>query len=457
MRINANSPIEHITIRVPSCIDIKRVPPQASNASCYVPTNRPTDSIIVVQHGSPTRATEISFVRRYVLESRSKINNLLNNNRNNNSVSKWMELLGSMDNSTHSIGSLSLAQFVLPGSHDSGTFNLTLEAALPPDAFIGVAVDICHLLRIFGVKLNCSNIEEVSDVISYPWAVTETMDWWEQLTIGGARSFDYRGYYDKSIKTWVAQHSLAGGLSSSVANLTQSVASFLQQNRGELVLIEYTVYQGGNESDLVQQLVDGVAPFGYLWQSGVTIPGNPSISDMIAANQRAIIVRANGNQQGNVSQGISNDWPNSCNNSFIHQYDQKAIANFASMQPDAMRKFAWQATADVECIVFGMLGVIENNNDKCQKLFGFNCTATLMGIINQLNSEFSLQLVLDAYTSVTPLSKALYFGNVWNFDHPNPRLTVDDTQVLNAIVLANRARTISTNKHIDQHANANHQ
>jgi len=335
---------------------------------------------------------------------------------------------------------------VLPGSHDSGTFNLTLKSAQPPDAFVGVVAEACRLLRLFGVKINCTDLEMVAELISFPWAVTQTNNWERQLSEDGVRSFDYRAYYDKQIDggTWVFEHSLAGGIHTSVANATAEIVRWLDQQPGELIVFEYKVFSGGNETDLVQQLLAGLQPYGYHWADGVTIPGNPTISQMIAAQQRAIIVLANGNQgAGNVTQGISNDWPNSCNNSFIHNYDKAAIGKFAVEQPDAMRKFAWQATAGIECIVLGVLGVLANDNGECQRAFGFNCTATLLGLINQLNAEFSFQWVLDAYAAVSPLSSAVYYGNIWNFDNLDTDLT-DIARLLNAITLAILHRPAAT-------------
>lgn len=336
----------------------------------------------------------------------------------NVAASSWMKDLGSMNSDSLSLGKLSLADIVLPGTHDSGTFNLTLHVVEPPDSFVGDIDQACAILNSFGIEINCNDTQEVAEVLSLPWSVTQVTDWYGQLQTG-CRSFDYRGYYNTNTSEWVAQHSLYGTSLTSPSELTKQVTNFLQQNEGEIVVIEYSIYGDGDKNDLVSQFLAGLGEYGYNWDSGVILPGNPSISEMIGNNQRAIIVEANGGQRSPVSSGIVNDYPDSCNKTQILSYDANAIELFAQELPNAMRKIGYQDTPDVECIVFGTIGsLVIPGNLECEKYFGFSCSIDLMGYIDQLNALFSLSYVLDSYSTLTPISKAQYFGNIWNFDHP---------------------------------------
>ena len=367
-----------------------------------------------------------------VVHSPSDIFSFFNFNVQPNS---WMKDLGSMNSSSNSFGQLPLSNIVLPGTHDSGTFNLTLNVVNPPDSFVEDIDKACNLLNLFGIDINCNDAQEVAEVLSLPWSVTQVTNWYGQLQTG-CRSFDYRGYYNTVTDEWVAQHSLYGTSKTSPAALSSQVKLFLDENPGEIVLIEYSIYGNGNKSDLVDQFMNGLGKYAYNWDSGVVIPGNPSIYTMIQNNQRAIIVEANTGQRSPVSQGIVNDYPNSCNKTQILSYDANAIGLFAGEQANAMRKLGFQATPDVECIVLGTVGVLVPGNLICNSLFGFKCSADLMGYINQIDQYFTLSYVLESYSKINSITQATYFGNIWNFDHPNWSF-IEAAVSLNAMILLN--------------------
>ena len=350
-------------------------------------------------------------------------------------LTDWMNTLGSLSNTPGALGSLPLVSVALPGTHDSGTFNLTLVPIEPPDAFTLIIQDVCIVLNKFGIEINCTVPEIVADALSYPWAVTQNYDWKLQLE-QGARSIDYRGYYLEDTNEWVIQHSLAGTNRTSPEALGHTVVEFLNAHPGELVVIEYTNYNG-NVTDLVNRFTRVLGDLCYHWTDGVTIPGNPTISQMIANNQRAILVAANYNSGGPVNQGISNDYPDSCNLNYILNYDTNAMKNFANETDDAMRKIGYQVTADADCVVLGILGtVLLQSNLLCKPTTGFLCSDTLVGYIKQLNSRFTLHYVVSAFSQVSPILETTYFGNIWNFDLVEPELT-GIVISLNLITMAN--------------------
>ena len=357
-------------------------------------------------------------------------------------ANNWMELLGSQNATKGSLGSLTLAEIALPGTHDSGTFSLTLQTVEPPDSFVLIMNDVCAILNNHNIPLNCSDADKIAEFLSYPWSVTQKVNWKNQME-SGCRSFDYRAY-QRGSNDWVIQHSLTGSNFTSPQELSSAVVNFLEKNPGELIIIEYTIYDSGNETELINLFLTGLGKYGYHWVEGTTIPGNPLISQMIANNQRAILVSENFGQQENVSVGISNDYPDSCNNQFINNYDGNAIQNFAKETANAMRKIAWQITPGAECISLGILGSLIKDNSLCMNSFGFNCSIDLMGYINQLNPEFNINYVFDEYSQVKPIDQAFYFGNLWNFDHPDWSF-IQNIPSLDIVLLSNQLKSFSEN------------
>ena len=352
------------------------------------------------------------------------------------SPTNWMAQLGSMKTDSYSLGSMTLVDIVLPGTHDSGTFNLTTTVVEPPDSFVEIIDTACEDLNNIGYTINCNDTQQVAEILSLPWSITQRVNWYGQLQTG-CRSFDYRGYYDERTSKWVIEHSLIGTNRTTPATLSAEVVKFLNENPGELVIIEYNVYGSGDINDLVSEFMKGLGKYGYHWTDGVTIPGNPTISNMILNNQRAILVAENGGQRSSVTQGIVNDYPNSCIQSTILDYDSNAIGLFAQESPDAMRKLGYQTTVDAECIVIGTAGFVVPGNTICELTMGFDCSADLMGYINQLNSLFDISYVIQSYTSIKPLKDANYFGNIWNFDHPDWSF-IKSVVNLNTILIENK-------------------
>lgn len=350
----------------------------------------------------------------------------------------WMGDLRSMEECEGCLGSLTLAEVALPGTHDSGTFNLTTESTVPPDEFAELVDEACVLLNILGIDIDCTAAVEVANKLTVPWAVTETTGWTGQLLAGG-RSFDYRGYYEEESDIWVIEHSVIGSVPNTTAvMLAQEVRAFLDSHQGEIIIIEYKC-QNGNCTDLADRFLTHLGPYGYHWTKGVVIPGNPTLAEMVRNDMRAIVVQENGGQRSNVTVGIMNDYPDSCNLTEILSYDSEAIQLFASEDADAMRKIGYQATADVECIVRGFVGqLLEHDSNYCVPFIGFDCSICLLGYIDQLDQYFTLEYVLDAYALVKPISQAQYFGNLWNVDNIMPRFA-DVIIALNALLLVNDA------------------
>ena len=313
---------------------------------------------------------------------------------------------------------------------------MTTKVVEPPDSFVGVIDEVCGKLNQYGIQINCNDTQEVSELLSLPWSITQTTNWYGQLHTG-CRSFDYRAYFNTETNEWVAEHSLYGTNKTSPAALTAQVSRFLDENPGEIVIIEYKIYGSGDKDDLVAQFLKGLGKYAHNWNDGVEIPGNPTIAEMISNNQRAIVVQENGGQRDPVNQGIVNDYPNSCNRSEILAYDANAINLFSQEQPNAMRKLGFQDTADADCIVGGMVGdLILPGNKYCELHFGFKCSADLMGFINQLNPLFTLEYVISSYIQNKPIAEANYFGNLWNFDNPDWSF-IRHVASLNSITLAN--------------------
>lgn len=134
-----------------------------------------------------------------------------------------------MGNHLSKLGNKSLKQITLPGTHDSGAYNLT--DTLMPDA---ESDTIEHLVWLAEHLLT-----PVGDIIR-DWSVSQDRSFYQQLQ-GGIRYLDVRAGWDNSTHTWRAFHLQIGN---NILDLMTEVRLFLDSHPKEIVILEVSHLDG---------------------------------------------------------------------------------------------------------------------------------------------------------------------------------------------------------------------
>lgn len=177
-----------------------------------------------------------------------------------------------MGDSLSVIGSKTLKQLTLPGTHDSGAYYLT-NALMPGEK--NANVDVATVLSIeLGIP--------VSDIIT-PWGLAQDTDLYQQLE-GGIRYFDFRcGWYQG------AWHTFHYEIGHPAETLLRDVAKFIAQHSGEVVILEISHFEGApSDEDVISLenlILQNLGPNLYPVDSSFS----RTISDLISSGQRVMV------------------------------------------------------------------------------------------------------------------------------------------------------------------------
>lgn len=137
------------------------------------------------------------------------------------------------------LGSKTLKDITLPGTHDSGTYYLT--NALMPDA----ASELDEALLILAELLD----RPIEDVV-HEWSQSQTLNFYDQMS-GGIRYFDLRAGWDKDYQDWRTFHLVIGD---TVSNLLRNITQFINDHPKEIVVVEISHFDGSPTTSNVEQL-----------------------------------------------------------------------------------------------------------------------------------------------------------------------------------------------------------
>lgn len=218
---------------------------------------------------------------------------------------KWMEVAGT----TH--GDVPLNQWVLPGTHDSGTSSITSNSAWAPDA------EWYHYVKTIVAK----------------WAKTQTKPIQGQLN-DGIRYFDLRVAKADSGTGYAFVHSLEGD---SVEAALEAVQVFLANNTQEIVILDFNKFYATEAFDhagLVALILKYLGPLIIPPQQiGTLTPNNiwRSSGRVIVAYADDTIVSQNPSKlwprQEASNSAISSPWPNTNDITVLKQKLDASIIN----------------------------------------------------------------------------------------------------------------------------------
>jgi len=241
----------------------------------------------------------------------------------------WMGRMG--------IGNFTLQEITIPGTHDSGSYQLTDELVDIP-LYIEEIVLIADELGL-----------PVSEIINW-WAQTQTRDFFTQF-LDGIRYVDLRIFYDNSSNIWKTHHGPVVG--NPIEVILQNTQRFLSLFPSEVIVIEMS-HDFGQTLQQEQMLIDLINEYlsSRLWSPAM---GFQPINKMISSGKNVIVTLTFDILPDTIWPGstIINSYANSPVLSKMEQYNLQQIKLWEqhSIFPNQLYKISWILTPNDETIL----------------------------------------------------------------------------------------------------------
>lgn len=232
------------------------------------------------------------------------------------------------------LGSKTLKEVTLPGTHDSGTYYLTETAQQ------GDAPEFWDAIYTLADKLD-KNV----GAVAIDWSKTQDRNFYEQMQ-AGIRYFDLRAGWNQSTSTWVTFHFIQG---SPVIELLQNISQFLNDNPKEIVIVEISHFRGSPSQSNIQTLKDMVFQTLGSYLYPVDLKFSFTIGEMISKGLRAIVTMEQGFDDVNIwpPESIYNTYADTPDLAkmveFNNQTTQQYMKNGCNM---CLFKISWTLTAN---------------------------------------------------------------------------------------------------------------
>lgn len=176
----------------------------------------------------------------------------------------------------HRIGNSTLLDLTLPGTHDSGAYELYDEFGPGTNPKLNELVEIANKYGIPAFQLVKA------------WALAQNLTFYEQMMVG-VRYFDLRCCFDVNTNQFRTCHMILGN---PVQTLLNDVRRFMDEHPTEIVFIESSHYDGSSLEN-----VTGLAEMFLTTFDGLLYPRSDNfqstISEMIAKNWRVLVSMEN--------------------------------------------------------------------------------------------------------------------------------------------------------------------
>jgi hypothetical protein len=241
------------------------------------------------------------------------------------------------------IGTKTLKDITLPGTHDSGTYYLT-DKPMPGDQS-PLWEDLFKLADL---------VDKSVGKVAIEWGQSQDQTFYQQMT-GGIRYFDLRSGWDKDSKTWVTFHFVIG---SPVQYLLQNISTFLTDHPQEIVVVEMSHFEGypssGDISSLKAMVSTILGPFLY----PVDLSFSFTIAQMVSSGKRALVTMEEGydNQFIWPPSAIHNTYADTSDLTKMVNYNNQTVQKFmAGTWTNTLFKISWTLTPDGTCITESVL------------------------------------------------------------------------------------------------------
>ena len=232
------------------------------------------------------------------------------------------------------LGSKTLKEVTLPGTHDSGTYYLT---DIPQQ---GESPDFWDAIYVVSNKTNKS-----PGVVAIDWSKTQKINFYEQMK-GGIRYFDLRAGWNQSTSTWVTFHNVQG---SPVIELLQNISQFLKDEPKEIVIVEISHFRGSPSQNDIQTLKNMVLQTLGSYLYPVDLDFSFTIGEMVSKGLRAVVTMDEGFNNNNIwpPQAIYNTYANTPDLDTMVQFNNLTTQQYMKNGCDScLFKISWTLTAN---------------------------------------------------------------------------------------------------------------
>ncbi|WDV45751.1 hypothetical protein PV797_20000 [Clostridiaceae bacterium M8S5] len=184
---------------------------------------------------------------------------------------RWTDFQNWMGNSSDAIKNLALNKLSLPGTHDSGTYELFTDEIYNVNDFTGIAPTI-------------------AGPIIRAMAVTQNANIYTQL-LEGNRYIDLRFAKDQKGRIRIV-HTVFGN---SATNVFEQIATFLNNNPNEVVIIDIQSINNLNDSDQINLKATILNTIGKYLASRNSLSTKSTLNDFYKAGKNAVLLYTNSN------------------------------------------------------------------------------------------------------------------------------------------------------------------
>lgn len=248
-----------------------------------------------------------------------------------------------MRDQSRCIGHKSLLEITLPGTHDSGAYELTAD--LVPGYTSDNIEAIIYAAEAKGIPLE----QAITS-----WSQAQDQDFYRQLQ-GGIRYFDLRAAWDTNSSSWRAAHFEFGN---KIQVMLDDILRFVVQHPHELVVLEVSHLGGnptsGNIDMLIQQLETTLGAVLFPRTEPITSP----IASITAQGWNVLVTLEADAVADHPSlwyaNTLVNSYANSCELDSMIQFNHDKAVEIADLSETALYKLSWTLTPDAKCIVNGV-------------------------------------------------------------------------------------------------------
>ena len=239
-----------------------------------------------------------------------------------------------MSDSLSIIGTKSLKEITLPGTHDSGAYHLS-HARMP-------GIDDAMWLSFDAVALK-QHIPASTVAIS--WGQCQSQIISHQL-LGGIRYFDLRVGWDSATAQWVAFHYVIGA---SFDSLLQEFSRFLKEHSGELLVLEMTHFVSYPGPEQLQDLKNSVYRVLGEYLHPVDVEFKFTVNSMVQSGKRVVVTMEEGYDGVDIwpPECIHNTYADSPKVGEMVKFNEKTIGEYmGGASNNALFKISWTLTPD---------------------------------------------------------------------------------------------------------------
>jgi len=257
------------------------------------------------------------------------------------------------------VGPKSLQNITLPGTQNSGTYDLT-EVQVPGQAL--------ELWPAIDVVIKPFHLNKEKEMIK--WSRDQAIEIKDQLE-KGIRYFDFKLAFNSTMNNWFVYNNMYG---TAVQPMLQTIADYLKSYDKEIVVVELSHFTGSYTKLNLTNLQSTVKSTLGAYMYPVNTSFNFTVNDMIKAGKRAVVTMELEYDGVSIWPGsaIKTTNPNVDKESLLINETTPIVEEYNSkLWPGVLYKMSWVLEPTADTILHTLLPweshTVEDLSDHCNK------------------------------------------------------------------------------------------